>query len=90
VPDKAERVFKFHRQTLQSLADMLAAAGLEHPSELGPHHLVRRVSATQIKQFSELHIFLRPGELVDGSCTEGFYCANWARASADSFDALPV
>jgi glutamate synthase domain-containing protein 2 len=90
VPDKAERVFRFHRQTLKSLADMLAAAGLEHPSELGPHHLVRRVSATQVKQFSELHTFLHRGELLDGSCTEGFYCSNWARASADSFDALPV
>jgi glutamate synthase domain-containing protein 2 len=90
VDDKGERVFRFHRQTLQSLADMLAAAGLEHPSELGPHHLVRRVSATQVKQFSELHTFLRPGVLLDGSCAEGFYCDNWKRASADSFDALPV
>jgi glutamate synthase domain-containing protein 2 len=90
VDDKGERVFRFHRQTLQSLADMLAAAGLEHPSELGPHHLVRRVSATQVKQFSELHTFLRPGVLLDGSCVEGFYCDNWMRASADSFDALPV
>ncbi|MDB5459055.1 MAG: FMN-binding glutamate synthase family protein [Caulobacteraceae bacterium] len=88
VPDKAERVHRFHRQTLKSLSDMLAAAGLTHPDELGPHHLVRRVSATQIKQFSELHIFLAPGELLDGSCREGFYTTNWARAEARSFDAL--
>ena len=87
VPDKGERVFKFHRQTLRSLADMLAAAGLTHPNELGPHHLVRRVSATQIKQFSEIHTFLKPGELISGSCAETFYTINWARASADHFDA---
>ncbi len=85
VPDKGERVFKFHRQTLKSLADMLAAAGLTHPDELGPHHLVRRVSATQVKQFSELHTFLKPGELLDGNCQENFYTTNWARASAGSF-----
>jgi glutamate synthase domain-containing protein 2 len=85
VLDKGERVFKFHRQTLKSLSDMLAAAGLTHPDELGPHHLVRRVSATQIRQFSELHTFLTPGELLDGSCKEGFYMINWARASAGSF-----
>jgi glutamate synthase domain-containing protein 2 len=90
VPDKAERVFRFHKQTLKSLADMLAAAGLTHPRELGPHHLVRRVSATQIKQFSELHTFLKPGELLDGSCQDGFYCSNWARASAEWFDAEPA
>ena len=88
VPDKGERVFKFHRQTLNSLADMLAAAGLKHPDELGPHHLVRRVSATEIRQFSELHTFLKPGELLDGDCEVSFYRANWARATATSFDAM--
>ncbi len=87
VPDKGERVFKFHRQTLRSLADMLAAAGLTHPDELGPHHLVRRVSATQVKQFSELHTFLQPGELLTGACEQTFYTANWARACAERFDA---
>jgi hypothetical protein len=66
---------------------MLAAAGLKHPDELGPHHLVRRVSATQIKQFSELHTFLTPGQLLDGSCGETFYAANWARADSHVFDA---
>jgi glutamate synthase domain-containing protein 2 len=90
VPDKAERVYRFHKQTLRSLADMLAAAGLTHPRELGPHHLVRRVSATEVRQFSELHTFLKPGELIDGSCRDGFYGSNWARASAESFDAEPA
>ena len=32
---------------------MLAAAGLQHPDELEPHHLVRRVSATEIKQYAQ-------------------------------------
>ena len=85
VPDKAQRVYSFHRQTLDSLSHMLAAAGLTHPSDLGPQHLVRRVSATEIKQFDHLHLFLKPGALLDGSC-EGFYAENWARATADGFD----
>jgi len=90
VPDKAQRVFSFHQKTMASLAHMLAAAGLTHPDELGPHHLVRRVSATQIRQFSELHTFLEPGILLGPNCQETFYASNWARASADSFDALPL
>ena len=85
VPDKAERVYNFHRITLRALSDMLAAAGLEHPDELQPHHLVRRVSATEIRQFSEIHTFLKPGQLVDGSCEDGFYCDAWSRASAARF-----
>jgi glutamate synthase domain-containing protein 2 len=85
VPDKAERVYNFHRLTLKALSDMLAAAGLDHPDALKPHHLVRRVSATEIKQFSQLHLFLQAGELLDGRCADGFYKDNWARASAESF-----
>ena len=87
VPDKAERVYNFHRLTLQALADMLAAAGLGHPDQLKPHHLVRRVNATEIRQFSELHTFLRPDELIDGTCGDGFYGRNWARAEAGTFGA---
>ncbi len=87
VPDKAERVYNFHRLTLKALADMLAAAGLTHPDQLGPHHLVRRVSATEIAQFSELHTFLKPRQLLDDPDAGGFYGRNWARASAESFAA---
>lgn len=36
VPDKAERVRNFHRNTLKGLAEMLAAAGLEHPRSSKP------------------------------------------------------
>jgi glutamate synthase domain-containing protein 2 len=86
VPDKAERVANFHRLTMHALADMLAAAGLEHPDELEPHHLVRRVSATEIRAFAFLHTFLAPRALVDGTCEDSSYCAWWARASADDFD----
>ena len=86
-PDKAERVYNFHRSTLKALADMLAAAGLEHPNQLRPHHLVRRASMTEIKSFAEMHTFLRPGELLSGSLTEGFYASSWRMARADSFDA---
>jgi hypothetical protein len=49
--------------------------------------LVRRVSATEIAQFSELHTFLRPRQLLDDAEVGGFYGRNWARASAESFAA---
>ena len=88
VPDKAQRVHRFHANTLHALADMLAAAGLTHPEELGPHHLVRRVSATEIRLFSDLHVFLQPGELLTGLCEHAFYRRNWDLARTDSFDRM--
>jgi glutamate synthase domain-containing protein 2 len=87
VPDKAERVYNFHRQTLHALSEMLAAAGLQHPDEVKPHHLARRVSATEIKLFDELHTFLGPGSLLDGSVASEVYSRNWRRASETTFAA---
>lgn len=86
VPDKAERVRQFHHSTLKGLSEMLAAAGIHHPSDLGPHHLARRISQTEIKLFSQLHVFLRPGELLTGEEGRSFYSESWRLARADRFD----
>ncbi len=87
VPDKADRVRNFHDNTLMALADMLAAAGVAHPDGLGPQHLHRRISTTEVRQVSELYTFLKPDALTDGTCTDGFYSSNWNLARAESFDA---
>jgi glutamate synthase domain-containing protein 2 len=88
VPDKSQRVHNFHRNTLTALAELLAAAGVGHPSDLGPHHLVRRTSTTEIKLFSQLHRFLEPGSLLQPGRDDEFYPSAWKLARAESFDAL--
>jgi glutamate synthase domain-containing protein 2 len=88
VPDKAERVRQFHDRTVQALADMLAAAGLSHPDDLQPRHIVHRVSQTEIRQFDQVHHFLKAGALVHGDCNLPHYRDNWGRAQTRSFEAL--
>lgn len=89
VPDKAERVAGFHRNTLKALAQMLAAAGLDNPDELAPHHLVRRISETEMRLFSQLHYFVKPGAIVrEADNLSEFYKTSWAMARADTFDAI--
>jgi glutamate synthase domain-containing protein 2 len=85
VPDKAERVFNFHHNTLKALAELVAAAGLRHPSELRAHHIVRRVSSNQISLLSALYPTLEPGELLDGHADSPVFAAYWSRARADRF-----
>jgi len=85
VPDKAERVYNYHRNTLEALSEMLAAAGLEHPQQLEAKHLVRRMSATEIKLFSQLHTFLEPGVLLNDDVQGEFYRRMWDMAQAESF-----
>lgn len=90
VPDKAQRVHNFHRNTLRGLAEMIAAAGLSHPSQIEAKHLVRRMSASEIKLYSQLHVFLKPGELLGGEIEGEFYRRMWNMARADSFEPLVV
>jgi glutamate synthase domain-containing protein 2 len=86
VPDKSERVFNFHRSTLHSLAELVAAAGLDHPNEFRPSHFLRRVSAREVLTFAELYPPLQPGELLRGTEDRRFREA-WAMASAAAFHA---
>lgn len=85
VPDKAERVWRYHERTIQALAEMLAAAGLTHPDNLQPHHLVHRVNSTEIRQFDRMHYFAQSNDLIDGGTASTFYMDNWNRARAESF-----
>lgn len=86
VPTKAERVARFHASTIHALAEMLAAAGLERPADLKAHHMVRRVSSTEIRLFSQLHTFVADGVLLRDDHDHDFYSASWRQASADSFE----
>lgn len=85
VPDKAQRVANFHRNSIHALAELLASAGLEHPVALKPHHFARRISSTEIKLFSQLLPYLEPGELLAGGSDHAFYVNSWRLARPESF-----
>ncbi len=84
VPDKAQRVANFHRETVKALAELVAAAGLEHPSQLSPQHFMRRVASDRVETFAETYCFLKPGELLAGT-NHPHMARAWAMAQADSF-----
>ncbi|MBP3985290.1 FMN-binding glutamate synthase family protein [Pseudoxanthomonas helianthi] len=85
VPDKAMRVFHFQQNTLKALRDLLGAAGLAHPAELGPEHILRRVSPVEVRSLAALYRFLEPGELLAGTPEHAVFRQFWADARSDSF-----
>ncbi|MFX1671348.1 FMN-binding glutamate synthase family protein [Paraburkholderia sp. A2WS-5] len=85
VPDKGERVYYFHRNTLHALQEILQAAGLESPADLRAHHIVRRVSSYEVKLMSELLKYLKPGDLIEGRYRYQLYEKWWPVARSDSF-----
>ena len=66
---------------------MLAAAGLSHPSELGPEHVIRRVSSTEVRSLAALHHWVKPGELLEGVPGHPVFKVFWEVARADTFEA---
>lgn len=86
VPQKSKRVQMYHDTTLHALAEVIAAVGLEHPSELRPFHFNRRVSATAVQSYEQLFPTLESGELLRGTNDIRFKEA-WQKARSDSFAA---
>lgn len=87
VADKAARVHGFHDNTLRALQELLQAAGLEHPQELGPEHIIRRVSQTQVRSLASLYPWIKPGELLAGTPDHAVFALFWEAARSDGFAA---
>jgi len=86
VPLKSERVYNFHKNTLDALQNLLEASGLEHPSELGPEHIVRRVSKTEVHSYLDLFPFLEPSALLEGKTGLTVFDKYWDDARPDTFE----
>jgi len=85
VPDKAERVYRFHQSTLHALQELVQAAGLPHTSALRPFHIVHRINDHQISLLSDMLDFLKPGDLLNGNYRYQVYEKYWPIARAASF-----
>ena len=90
VPDKAERVFNFHQQTLHALQELVQAAGVNHPNEITAHHIVRRSSDNRVRSLAQSILTQLPtGALLQDSIAglPLIYRLNWPLAQAESFQA---
>jgi glutamate synthase domain-containing protein 2 len=96
VPDKAERVFAFHQNTIASLADLIGSAGLRHPREITPDYVMRRDSSGKIVTLASQLATLNTGVLLQGINTSmendfpqefGLY---WNRAQTNRFGLAPL
>jgi len=85
VEDKNKRVANFHKETIESVAEMLGSMGLERTTDLKPWHIMRRVSPTEIKHYGELYSYLKPGDL-GGEDIHPQYKRAWNVACPTTFE----
>ncbi|RLQ87120.1 FMN-binding glutamate synthase family protein [Notoacmeibacter ruber] len=85
VPEiQGKRAASFHRETLHALSEITAAAGLEHPRDLMPHHVSLRPEALEADTYDSAFVFLKENVLIDDP-GETIYERHWQAASADTF-----
>ena len=96
VPDKAERVFAFHENTVASLADLIGSAGLMHPTEITPDYLLCRDGSGKITSLASQLPSLTPGALLQGAAASlqkdlpQEYVQYWDRAQTSRFGLAPL
>jgi glutamate synthase domain-containing protein 2 len=84
VTDKSQRVFNFHRNTLDDLAQVVAACGLEHPRELSPKLLCHRTSSLHHKSYEHLFEWCTPNMYYESDLKCG-YTEMWNASSSEKF-----
>jgi hypothetical protein len=90
VPSKAERVQRFHDNTLKALKELVQAAGLAHPGEITAAHVVRRVAEHDVRLLSTLLPSVEPGALLDGRVPpQRVFELYWPLADGASFAVAP-
>lgn len=84
IDDKKVRVANFHKHTIESFVELLAAAGIDHPRKLNRHQISRRVFMNEVRTLAEIYPSVPVGAMLNGEMPER-YAKSFLAASADKF-----
>jgi glutamate synthase domain-containing protein 2 len=84
VEDKKVRIANFHKHTVESFVELLAAAGIDHPRKLNRHQITRRVFMNEVRTFEEIYPSVPSGAMLNGHMPEK-YARSFEAASSDKF-----
>src|SRR4029078_2575239 len=66
IPDKTDRVRRYQEAAVKEAVRIMASMGVDHPAQLTPQLLMRRVDEHTTKSYAELYHWLEPRQLLDG------------------------
>ncbi|MGC1241453.1 MAG: FMN-binding glutamate synthase family protein [Chryseosolibacter sp.] len=84
VDDKKVRVANYHKHTVESFVELLAAAGIDDPRKLNRHQIYRRIFMNEVKTLEEIYPSIARGSMVNGAVPER-YKMSYEAASSDKF-----
>ena len=83
VETQAERCCNYQGETIKSLQTIVAAQAMDHPRELTPARLMRRIGEHEIRTYAEVYEWLGAGELLAEPPES--WAGDWERADPGSF-----
>lgn len=83
VPEKSERVYRYHKSTVHSCMDLCGAMGYSNPDDLSPADLHSRCESG-LKNFNQIYEPLQHQQLLAESIPDS-YRDEWENASSEYF-----
>ncbi len=84
VESKKYRVSNFHKHTVESFVELMAASGVDHPDKLNRHQITRRVFMNEVRTFEEIYPSIPTGSMLNGQIPHP-YEHSYESASAEKF-----
>ena len=84
VDDKKVRVANYHKNTVESFVELMAASGIDSPSKLNRHQISRRVFMNEVKTFEEIYPSIPVKSMLANPVPEQ-YRMSFESASAEKF-----
>ncbi len=84
VEDKKVRVANFHKNTVESFVELMAASGIDNPQKLNRHQISRRVFMNEVLTLEEIYPSIPVGSFLGNEIPER-YKMSFASASAEKF-----
>jgi glutamate synthase domain-containing protein 2 len=84
VDDKKVRVANYHKNTVESFVELMAASGIDNPSKLNRHQISRRIFMNEVRTLEEIYPSVPVGSMISNAVPER-YKMSFESASEDKF-----
>ena len=85
VEDKKQKVANYHELTVRNFAELMGAAGIEHPDMINRSHIYRRVSHRESQRLDQIYPYIHKGSLLHEDSIPASWMFHMNNSSADKF-----
>ena len=84
IDDKKVRVANYHKNTVESFVELMAASGIDNPAKLNRHQISRRIFMNEVKTLEEIYPSIQVSAMLSQPVPER-YRMSFDSASSEKF-----